>query len=107
MKLVIFGINEERNLIAKFPFLQPYTQQLLLYQIEMVPVPIIDENKQAHSYTHLQVEGPYIALNYETYISLKHWELRTWAYWQGATICSLITEVKQLWAQLVLRWVTV
>ena len=57
MKLVIFGINGERNLIFQFPvFIQPYTQQqLILYQIETVPVPIIDLNKQAHSYTHLQV----------------------------------------------------
>ena len=72
MKLVIFGINEERNLIVQFPvFVQLYTQQqLILYQIEMVPVPIIDENKQAHFYTNLQIDRPYIALNSETYISL-------------------------------------
>ena len=50
MKLVTFGINEERNLIVQFPvFVQPYTQQqLILYQVEMVPVSIIDQNKQAH-----------------------------------------------------------
>ena len=44
MKLVIFGINKERDLIVQFPiFIQPYMQQqLVLYQIEMVPDPIID-----------------------------------------------------------------
>ena len=44
MKLVTFGIDENRNLIVKFPvFVQPYTQQLqILYQIETVPVPNID-----------------------------------------------------------------
>ena len=42
----------------------------------MVPVPFIDLNKQAHSYTHLQVDMPYISLNSETYISLRHQELR-------------------------------
>ena len=54
MKLVTFGIDKERNLITQFQvFIQPYTQQLLiLYKIETVPIPIIDQNRQAHSYTH-------------------------------------------------------
>ena len=54
MKLVTFGINEESNLIVQFPvFIQPYIQQQpILYQMEMVPVPIIDLNKKAHSYIH-------------------------------------------------------
>ena len=79
MKLFTFGIDEGRNLIVQFPvFVQPYTQQqLILYQIEMVPAPIIDQNKQAHSCTHLQIERPYIVQNSETYISLKQQELRT------------------------------
>ena len=73
MKLVTFGMYRDRNLIIQFPvFIQPYTQQLLiLYQIETVPVPIIDQNIQAHSYTHLQVDRPYIALNSETYITIR------------------------------------
>ena len=59
MKLVTFGIDKNKNLIIQFPvFIQPYTQQLLvLYQIETVPVPIIDQNTQADSCTHLQVDG--------------------------------------------------
>ena len=54
MQLVTFGIDKDQNLIIQFPvFIQPYTQQpLMLYQIEMVPVPIIDQNTQAQSYTH-------------------------------------------------------
>ena len=54
MKLVSFGIDEDQNLIIQFPvFIQPYMQQpLILYQIETVPVPIIDQNKQVNSYTH-------------------------------------------------------
>ena len=57
MKLVTFDIDEDRNLIVQFPvFVQPYMQQLLtLYQIETVPVLIVDQNKQAESYTHLQI----------------------------------------------------
>ena len=72
MQLVTFGINKDKHLIIQFPvFIQPYTQQpLILYQLETVPVPIIDQNTWAQSYTHLQVEKPYIALNPETYISI-------------------------------------
>ena len=77
MKLVTFGIDKERDLRIQFPvFIQPYTQQpLILYHIEMVPVPIIDQNTQ--SYTHLQIKKPYIALNIETYITIRQQELRT------------------------------
>ena len=79
MQLVTFGIDNDRNLIIQFPvFIQPYTQQpLILYQLETVPFPIIDQNTQAQSCTHLQVEKPYIALNTETYISIQQQELRT------------------------------
>ena len=46
-----------------------YAQQpLILYELETVPVPIIDQNMHAHSYTQLQIRKPYIALNSETYI---------------------------------------
>ena len=56
MKLLTFGIDRNRNLIIQFPvFIQPFTQQpLILYQIETVPVPIIDQNVQTHSYTCLK-----------------------------------------------------
>ena len=45
--------------------------------METVPVPIVDENKQAQSYTYLKIKKPYIALNSETYISLRKQELAT------------------------------
>ena len=58
--------------------MQSYTQQpLILYQIETVPVPLIDQNKLAHSYAHLQIDKSYIALNSETYITIQQQELRT------------------------------
>ena len=68
MQLVMFGIDKDKNLIIQFPvFIQLYTQQpLILYQIETVPVPIIDQNTQTQSYTHLQINKLYIALNSET-----------------------------------------
>ena len=79
MQLVTFGIDKDKNLIIQFPvFIQLYAQQpLILYQIETVPVTIIDQNTQAQSYTHLQINKPYIALNSETYISIRQQELRT------------------------------
>ena len=79
MKLVTIGNDKERNLIVQFPVLvQPYTQQqLTLYQIEVVLVPIIDLNKQAHSYNHLQIDRTYIAVHSKTSISLRQQELQT------------------------------
>ena len=78
MKLVTFGIDNQRNLIVQFPvFVQPYTQRrLIMYQIETVPVPIFDENEPAHSYMELKIEKLYIALNEETYIMLHSQELK-------------------------------
>ena len=72
MKLVTFGIDEDRNLIIQFPiFVQPYTQQpLILYQLETVSVLIIDENPNAQLYSELKIKKPYIALNSETYINI-------------------------------------
>ena len=79
MKLVMFGIDNDRNLIIQFPvFVEPYTQaRLTLYQIKTVPVPILDTNNKAQSYTLLRIDKPYIALNDETYISLQPQELNT------------------------------
>ena len=79
MQLVTFGIEKDKNLIVQSPiFIQPYTQEpLILYQLETVQVPILDQNDRAHSYTHLQVKKPYIALNSEMYISLWKLELAT------------------------------
>ena len=55
MQLVTFGIDSDMNLVIQFPvFIQPYTQKpLILYQLETVPVPILDQNTKAQSYTHL------------------------------------------------------
>ena len=72
MKLVTFRIDDKRNLTVLFPvFVHPHNQpHLTLYQLETVPVPIIDRSENAQSYTYLKVTKPYIALNSETYISL-------------------------------------
>ena len=52
-------------------FVQPYMQtKLTLYQIDKGPMPILDANDNAQSYTQLKVEKTYIAGNREMYISL-------------------------------------
>ena len=72
VKLVTFAIDQKRILIIQFPiFTQPYTQQpLILYQLETIPVQVIDKNTKADTYTQLQIKKPYITLNTETYIKL-------------------------------------
>ena len=79
MQLVTFGVDKDMNIVIQFPvFIQPYSQKpLILYQLETVPVPILDRNTKAQSYTYLQVRKPYITLNSETYISLRQQELRS------------------------------
>ena len=77
MKLVTFDIGYQNNLIIQFPvFVQPYTQtKLTLYQVETVPVPILDSGNKVQSYTQLKKEKPYIALNDEMYIIICPQEL--------------------------------
>ena len=61
MKLVTFGIDYQKNLLIQFPV---YMQtKLTLYQVETVPVPILDASNKIQSYTKLKIEKPYIALN--------------------------------------------
>ena len=56
--------------------MHPYTQQpLILYQLETVPVPIVDGNTEANSYMELVIKKPYIALNSDTYITIHQQEL--------------------------------
>ena len=59
MKLVMFGIDYQKNLIIQFPvFIQLYTlTKLTLYQIETVPVPILDAGNKIQSYTQLKIES--------------------------------------------------
>ena len=53
MILVIFGLDKQRNLIVQFPvFVQPHIQRRwFMYQIETVPIPILDRNDQAVIHT--------------------------------------------------------
>ena len=77
MKLVMFGIDSQKNLIIQFSvFIQLYMQtKLTLYQVETVPVPILDTGNKVQSYTQLKIEKPYIALHDEMYITIYPQEL--------------------------------
>ena len=79
MQLVTFGIDRDLNLIIQFQvFIQPYTQKpLILYQLETVPFPILDQNTKAPILHTFKNQKPYIALNSETYISVRQQELRS------------------------------
>ena len=59
MQLVTFGIDSNMNLVIQFLiFIQPYTEKpLILYHLETVPVPILDQNMKAQSYTHLRIKS--------------------------------------------------
>ena len=96
MQLVTFGINKDMNLVIQFPiFIQPYTQKhLILYQLETVPVPILDKNVEAQSYTHLRIKKSYLVLNSETYISLTHQELKSYKKIGNEFYCEELLVVK-------------
>ena len=70
--------SKERNMIGQFQiFIQPYIQQqLILYQINNGTSSYYRSQQKVHSYTHLHVDRPNIALHSEIYISLRHQELR-------------------------------
>ena len=62
----------------------------------MVPVPIIDQDKQTHFYTDLQINGPCIAINSETYISLRQQQLMTGKKIGYEIYCEKLFVVKQI-----------
>ena len=77
MRLVIFGIDELDRLVVCFPiFVKDFSREsMTLYQIETVPVPIVDENLEANSYSQVLINKPYIATNDDYYIQLVMEEL--------------------------------
>ena len=74
MKLVTFGVDNNSDFIMQFLiFMQHYSKlPLTLYQIEVVPVPVIDQNIHTIINTEIQISKPYIYLNDEIYISHRH-----------------------------------
>ena len=79
MKLVTFGLDPgDNSLVITFPvfIVDHHRHPMTLYEIETVPVPIVDNDLTAQSYTRVQTSKPYIAVNKDYYIQLKIPELR-------------------------------
>ena len=77
MRLVTFGIDEGDRLVVCFPiFVKDFSRKsMTLYQIETVPVSILDTNEEAKSYSQAVINKPYIATNNDYYIQLEIEEL--------------------------------
>ena len=77
MRLVTFGIDGDDRLVVCFPiFVKDFSRKsMTLYQIETVPVPILDTNEEANSYSQAVINKPYIATNNDYYIQLEIEEL--------------------------------
>ena len=78
MKMVTFSVDQQaHSLILTFPaFIKNYKQPpLSLYEVETVPVPIIDKNVKADSYSQVRIEKSNIAAGTDYYIQLRISEL--------------------------------
>ena len=78
IKMVTFAVDQQtHSLIVTFPaFIKNYKQPpLSLYEVETVPVPIIDKNVKANSYSQVRIEKSYIAAGTDYYIQLRIPEL--------------------------------
>ena len=74
MKSVTFAVDQEtHSLIVTFPaFVKSFNQPpFSLYEVETVPVPIVDKNVQANSYSRVRIEKRYIAAGTDYYIQLR------------------------------------
>ena len=74
MKMVTFSVDQQaHSLILTFPaFIKNYKQPpLSLFEVETVPVPIIDKNVKADCYSHVRIEKSYIATGTDYYIQLR------------------------------------
>ena len=78
MKMVTFSVDQQaHSLILTFPaFIKNYKQPpLSLYEVETVPVLIIDKNVKVDSYSQVRIEKSYIAAGTDYYIQLRISEL--------------------------------
>ena len=78
MELVTFSVDRiTHSLVVTFPvFIKDYKQpSLSLFEIETVPVPIPDRNKQADSYSQVRIQKDYIAAGMDYYIQIRMTEM--------------------------------
>ena len=77
MKLAMFALDSDGSMVVAFPvFVKDHASEpKILYEIEMVKVPIPDKNKEADSYSEVKYSKPYLAINEDYYIQLRIQEL--------------------------------
>ena len=77
MKLATFGLDSDGSMVVAFPdFIKDHASKpKTLYEIEMVKVPIPNQNEEADSYSEVKYSKPYLAINYDYYIQLRIQEL--------------------------------
>ena len=78
MELVTFSVDRiTHSLVVTFPvFIKDYKQPpLSFFEIETVPVPIPDRNKQADSYSQVRIQKDYIAAGMDYYIQIRMTEM--------------------------------
>ena len=78
MELLTFSVDRvTHSLIVTFPvFIRDSKQPpLSLFEIETVPVPISDENRQADSYSQVRIHKSYIAAGMNYYIQIRMTEM--------------------------------
>ena len=72
MKMVTFAVDQQTHslIVTFFPaFIKNYKQPpLSLYEVETVPVPILDKNVKANSYLQVRIEKSYTAAGTDYYI---------------------------------------
>ena len=97
MKLVTFGVDSSSSLVITFPiFIRPiHSVPLVLYEIEVIDVPVEDDDHTRDSYTKVQITKPYIAANENHYIQLQITELRMCKVIQKDYFCEELFMVKQ------------
>ena len=78
MEFVTFSVDKvTHSLIVTFPvFIKDFKQpSLSLFEIETVPVPIPDKNRQADSYSQVRIQKSYIAAGMDYYIQIRMTEM--------------------------------
>ena len=78
VELVTFSVDRvTHSLIVTFPVsIKDFTQPpLSLFEIETVPVPIPDKNRQADSYSQVRIHKDYIAAGMDYYIQIRMTEM--------------------------------
>ena len=78
MELVTFSVDRvTHSLVMTFPvFIKDFKQPpLSLFEIETVPVPIPDKNRQADSYSQVRIQKSYITAGVDYYMQIRMTEM--------------------------------